>query len=103
MEFYFVAVLGGGVRELAHPEIVDDEEWHGGHVREIGLARPVERDVGELLQQRVRLAIQHTIPDQIAGMKELAKTRPWPEPTKPSLHSGPPTAGRSCSTSVADR
>ena len=51
-------VLGGGVRQLAHAEVVDDQQRHGGEVGEIVLAGAVERGVGDLLEQGVGLAIE---------------------------------------------
>ena len=54
-------VLGGRVRQLAHAEVVDDEQRHGGQVGEDVLAGAVERGVGELLEQHVRLAVEHAM------------------------------------------
>ena len=46
-------VLGGGQRQLAHAEIVDDEQRHGGQRRHQLFARAVEGRVGEGFEQRV--------------------------------------------------
>ena len=54
-------ILGGGVRQLAHAEVVDDEQRDGRELGEVVLARAVERRVGELLEQRVRLAVEDAI------------------------------------------
>ena len=40
-------VFGGGVRQLSHAEIVDDEHGHAGQLGQIGLAGVGERDLGE--------------------------------------------------------
>ena len=49
------------MRQLAHAEVVDDQQRHGRQVGEEGLARAVERGVGEFLEQRVRFAIDDAI------------------------------------------
>ncbi len=49
------------MREFAHAEVVDDEQGHGGQVGEVGLARAVERRVRNLLDQRVRFAVDDAI------------------------------------------
>ena len=51
-------VLGGGGRELAHAEVVDDEQRDGGEVREGGLAGAGELGVGELVDERVGFAVE---------------------------------------------
>ena len=45
-------VLGGGGRELAHAEVVDDEERHGGELGHLLAARAVDAGLGELFEQR---------------------------------------------------
>ena len=42
-------IFGGGVRQLAHAQVVDDEERDGGEFREVGLAGAVEGRLGDLL------------------------------------------------------
>ncbi len=54
-------VFGGGVRELAHAEVVDDEQGDRRQLDEEGLAGAVERGVCQLLEQRVRFAIEHAV------------------------------------------
>src|SRR4030095_8778560 len=54
-------VLRGRVRELPHPEIIDDEQGHGREVGEKSLTRAIEGGVGDVFNQRVRLAIDHAI------------------------------------------
>ena len=69
-------ILGGGVRELAHPEIVDDEQGHRGEVGEQHFARPVERRIGDLFDERVGLAIDDAValldPRAADGLGEMA-------------------------------
>lgn len=57
----FQQVFRGRMRQLAHAEVIDDQQGHGREVGEVGLARAVERGVGDLLEQRVRLAIDDAI------------------------------------------
>ena len=54
-------ILGGGVRELAHAEVVDDEQRDGGQFGQERLPRAIDRGLGDLLQQRVSLAVGHAI------------------------------------------
>jgi hypothetical protein len=54
-------VLGGGVRELAHAEVVDDEERHDGQISEVLLAGAVEGGVGDLLDEGVGLAVDDAV------------------------------------------
>src|SRR5262249_22964154 len=57
----FQEVLGGGVRQLAHAEVVNDEERHGGNRFHVFLACAIGNSVGEFIEQDVGFAIQHTI------------------------------------------
>lgn len=50
-------ILGRGVREFSHAEIVDDQERHRCEIGEKVLPRAVERRVGEFLEQDVGFAI----------------------------------------------
>src|SRR5687768_9493980 len=72
---------GGGVRQLPHAEVIDDEERYGREIREIDLACPIERGVGEFLEERVRFAVDDAIAllDHGAadGLGEMALSRPW--------------------------
>jgi hypothetical protein len=69
------------VGELPHPEVVDDEERDGGQISEIGFAGPVERRVGELLEERVRFAIEDALAlldhGAAEGLRQVAFPRPW--------------------------
>ena len=52
------------MRQLAHAEVIDDEQ---GHDRELGeeiLARAIERGVGEFLQEDVGFTIEDAVPLQ---------------------------------------
>ena len=74
-------ILGGGVRQLPHAEVVDDQQRHGGEIGEVVLAGAVERGVGDLLEQRVRLAVEDAIAllDRGAadGLGEVALAGAW--------------------------
>ena len=52
----FEQVLGRGVREFAHALVVDDQQGHGGQIGEERFAGAVDRRIGEVLNERVRLA-----------------------------------------------
>ena len=54
-------VFGRGVRQLAHPEVVDDEERDGAQRSEEGLARAVERGLGDLLNERMGFVVEDPI------------------------------------------
>ena len=54
-------ILGGGMREFAHAEVVDDEQRHGGHRFHVFFARAVGDGVGQFIEQDVRFAIQHSV------------------------------------------
>jgi hypothetical protein len=51
-------ILGGRVWEFAHSEIVDDEQRHGRDRSDVVLPRAGELRVGEVFDERVRLAIE---------------------------------------------
>ena len=63
-------ILGGGDRQLAHAEIVDDEQRHGGEVGDVVLARAVERGVGQLFEQHERLAVADLVALLDGGVAE---------------------------------
>jgi hypothetical protein len=54
-------VFGSRVRELAHTEVIDDQQRHGRQLREVVFARAGERRLGEFFEQRMRLTIDHAI------------------------------------------
>ena len=54
-------ILGGGGRQLAHAEVVDDEQRHGGEVGHDLLAAVLEGGVGELVEQHVGLAVADAV------------------------------------------
>ena len=54
-------ILGRGQRQLAHAEVVDDEQRHGGQRLHELLARAVGNCLGQVIQQHVRFAVQHAI------------------------------------------
>lgn len=46
----FQRFLGGGQRQLAHVEIVDDQQWKGGELFHARSAAAVQGSVGRPLQ-----------------------------------------------------
>jgi hypothetical protein len=52
----------GRVRQLPHPEVVDDEQGHGRQLGEEVVARATDRGIVEVLPKDVRLAIQDAVP-----------------------------------------
>ena len=67
------------MRQLAHAQVVDDEERDRGEIREVRLAGAVEGRLGDVLEERVGL----TVDDAIAlldggaadGLREVALAR----------------------------
>ena len=57
----FQQILGGGVREFAHTEVVDDKQRHSRHRFHILFARAAGDCVGHFIKQDVRFAIQHFV------------------------------------------
>ena len=53
-------VLGGGVGQLAHAEVVDDEQVRAGQLGEVFLAGLGERRLGEFFEEGVRLPGKRT-------------------------------------------
>src|SRR5260370_37591114 len=53
--------LGGGQRQLAHSQVVDKQQRHGGQHFQQLLALAIERGVGQVLHQPVGFAIQNTV------------------------------------------
>ena len=54
-------ILGGGVGQLAHAEVVDDEQGDAGQLVEKGLAGVGERGLGELFEEGVRFAVEDAV------------------------------------------
>ena len=54
-------VLGGGVGQLAHAEVVDDEQVRAGQLGEVVLAGLGERRLGEFFEEGVRFAVEDAI------------------------------------------
>ena len=44
-------------RELAHAQIVDNEQWHGRQEFHMLFARPVDRGVGDIVEQNVSFPV----------------------------------------------
>ena len=54
-------VLGGGVGQLAHAEVVDDEQVRAGQLGEVVLAGLGERRLGEFFEEGVRFAVEDAV------------------------------------------
>jgi hypothetical protein len=52
---------GFGHRELAHAEIVEDEQGHGDQELHVFFAGAVERGFGEIIEQGMGFAIEHAV------------------------------------------
>ena len=74
-------VLGGGMRQLAHAEVVDDEQGHAGQIGQIVLARLGERRLGELLEEGVGFAVDDAVAllnrGAADGLCEMALAGTW--------------------------
>ena len=49
------------MRQLAHAEVVDDEQGHAGQLGQIGLAGVGERRFGEFFKEGVRFAVDDAV------------------------------------------
>jgi hypothetical protein len=67
------------VRELAHPEVVDDEQGHRSEVGEVLLAGAADGGVGDLLDEGVGLAVEDAVAlldgGATDGLSEVALAR----------------------------
>ena len=61
MHHEFQEVLGGRLRELPHPEIVDDEQRDGRDVGDVLLAGAGELGLGEVVEERMRFAVEDAV------------------------------------------
>ena len=57
----FQQFFGGGEGQLAHAEIINDQQGHSHQRLHVLFARAVERGFGEFIEQGVGLAIEHAI------------------------------------------
>ena len=68
------------MRQLAHAEVVDDEQGHAGQLGQIGLAGVGERRFGEFFKEGVRFAVDDAValldggPSDGLGEMALART-----------------------------
>lgn len=53
--------FGGGERQLAHAQVVDDQQGHGHQKLHVLLARAVERHIGQVIEQCVGFAVEHAV------------------------------------------
>src|SRR6185369_5434244 len=54
-------ILSGGVRQLAHAEVIDYEQWYSSDRFHIFFARTIGDSVGQFIEQDVGFAIQHAV------------------------------------------
>ena len=54
----FQEVLGRGVGQSPHPEVINEEQRDGGDLRDVLLAGAGELRIGEFLEEDVGLAVQ---------------------------------------------
>ena len=54
-------VLGGSVRQLAHAEVVDDEQGHAGHFGHVVRVGVGERGLCELFKEGVRFDVDDAV------------------------------------------
>ena len=79
----FQQFLGGGQRQLAHSQVVDDKKRHSGEQFHVLLPFAIQCGVSQLFQQDVRFSIQHAIallddcvPDGLGAVTLTASSRP---------------------------
>ena len=70
--------LGGGQRQLAHSQVVDDQKRHSGQQVHKLLALAIERGIGQLFQQGVGFAIQHPVALLDNGLSDGLRTVTFP-------------------------
>jgi hypothetical protein len=54
-------IFGGGVRQFAHAEVINDEQRYSGDQFHIFFARTISDGVGQFIEQDVGFAIQHAV------------------------------------------
>ena len=57
----FQQILGGSMRQLAHAEVVEDEQRNGGYQLHVLFTRAICDGIGQLIQQDMDFAIQNFI------------------------------------------
>ena len=62
--------LGGGEGQLAHPQIVEDEQGDGHQELHVFFAGAVESGFGQFVEQGVGLAVEHAIPLLDSGVAD---------------------------------
>src|SRR5271165_973581 len=59
-----------GEGQLAHSQIVDDEQGHGHQELHVLFVGAVERGLGQLIEQAVGLAVEHAVPLLDSGVAD---------------------------------
>ena len=67
---YLPQFLGSGEGQLAHPQIVEDEQVYGHQELHVLFAGTVESSFGQFIEQGVGLAVEHAIPLLDGGMAD---------------------------------
>ena len=57
----FEQIFGRGVGQLAHAEIVDDEQWHTTYRFHELFARAIGDGIGQIIEQDMRFSIHHAV------------------------------------------
>lgn len=74
--------FGGGQRQLAHPQVIDDQQRNRGQQFHELLAFAIERGVGQLFQQCVGFAIKHSVVLLDDGVSDGLGTVTFPAPRR---------------------
>jgi len=62
--------LGSGEGQLAHAQIVEDEQGHGHQELHVLFAGTVESGFGQFIEQAVGLAVEHAVALRDSGASE---------------------------------
>jgi hypothetical protein len=76
----FQEVLGGGLGQAPHPEVINEEQGDGGDLRDVLLAGAGELGLGEVLEEDVGLAVEDAMAlldhGEADGLGQVALARP---------------------------
>ncbi len=62
--------FGGGQGQLAHSQIVEDEQGHGHQELHVLFAGAVQSRFGKFIEQSVGLAVEHAVPLLDGGLAD---------------------------------
>ena len=75
--------FGGGKRQLAHAQIVDDEQGDGHQEVHLLFARAIECGVGEIIEQSVGFAVDRAIALLDSGLADGLRQVTFPTAGRP--------------------